>query len=199
MSRVSRRHAAGPSFDRRKLILYGSIGLIAIIAIVAVGLASRVPQTASQAPTYAKLTVGQAAPPFSAATTAGPFDSTKTDGKPVLLEVFATWCPHCQNETTVLNRLYDKFGKRIDFVAVSGSPTAMDESSPETQEDVIAFRQRFSVQYPIAFDQNLDVAKKYLQGGYPTIVVIDKSGKVASVDDGEIDLATLTKRVDAVL
>ena len=38
MSRVQRRQSASPSVDRRKLILYGSLGLLAIIAIVAVGI-----------------------------------------------------------------------------------------------------------------------------------------------------------------
>ena len=55
------------------------------------------------------------------------------------------------------------------------------------------------MKYPVAFDQNLDVAKKYLQGGYPTIVIIDKQDKIASVDDGEIDAATLTQRIKSVL
>lgn len=185
--------------DRRKLILYGSLGLIAIIAIVAVALASRVPKAASDAPVFAKLQVGDPAPQFAAATTAGPFDSAKTDGKPILLEVFATWCPHCQRETSVLNDLYKKYNGKIDIVAVSGSNVGMDSNSAETQADVMTFAQQFSVKYPIAYDANLDVAKKYLQGGYPTIVVIDKTNKIAYVDSGEIDQATLAKHLNAVL
>ena len=37
------------------------------------------------------------APQFEVATTAGYFDLSKTR-KPVFLEIFATWCPHCQRE-----------------------------------------------------------------------------------------------------
>jgi thiol-disulfide isomerase/thioredoxin len=198
MSRVQRRQAA-PSMDRRKLVLYGSLGLIAIIAIVAVALASRVPKAASDAPVYAKLQIGDAAPRFAAATTAGPFDSATADGKPILLEVFATWCPHCQHETSVLNDLYKQYNGKVDIVAVSGSNVGMDSNSAETQADVMHFAQQFSVKYPIAYDANLDVAKKFLQGGYPTIVVIDKARKVAYVDSGEIDKATLAKHLNAAL
>jgi len=199
MSRVQRRQASAPSTDRRKLILYGSLGLIAIIAVIAVALASRVPKAASDAPMYAKLSVGEAAPQFAAATTAGPFDSAKAGGKPVLLEVFATWCPHCQHETSVLNQLYAKYGGKVDIVAVSGSNVGMDGNAAETQEDVMTFAQHYAVKYPIAYDANLDVAKKFLQGGYPTIVVIDKANKIAAVEDGEVDGATLTKQLNAVL
>ena len=38
-------------------------------------------------------------------TTAGLFDLSKTR-KPVFLEVFATWCPHCQHEAPIVDRLY---------------------------------------------------------------------------------------------
>jgi thiol-disulfide isomerase/thioredoxin len=201
MNRVQRRHAAAkpaPS-SRRSLIMYGSLALVAVIIIAAVAFASRVPKAASDAPIYAKLTTGQDAPAFDVSTTAGRFDSTKPDGKPTLLEVFAAWCPHCQAETSVLNQLYGKYGSKVNFVAVSGSNVAMDGDSAETQADVVDFAKRFDVKYPIAYDANLDVAKKYLQGGFPTIVIINKSNKIASVDDGEIDEATLAKRLNSVL
>jgi thiol-disulfide isomerase/thioredoxin len=145
------------------------------------------------------LQIGDAAPRFAAATTAGPFDSATADGKPILLEVFATWCPHCQHETSVLNDLYKQYNGKVDIVAVSGSNVGMDSNSAETQADVMHFAQQFSVKYPIAYDANLDVAKKFLQGGYPTIVVIDKARKVAYVDSGEIDKATLAKHLNAAL
>ena len=48
------------------------------------------------------------------------------------------------------------------------------------------FVQKFKVAYPIAYDPDLTVANKYLQGGYPTIVVIGRDGKIAAVRDGEI-------------
>ena len=52
----------------------------------------------------------------------GPFNLPKADHKPVLLEVFATWCPHCQHEVSVLNPLFHQYGDKVHFVAVSGSP-----------------------------------------------------------------------------
>jgi thiol-disulfide isomerase/thioredoxin len=185
--------------NRRKLIMYGSLGLLAIIAIVAVALASRVPKAASDAPMYAKLSVGDTAPQFAAATTAGPFDSANAGGKPTLLEVFATWCPHCQHETSVLNQLYAQYGGKANIVAVSGSNVGIDGNASESQEDVMNFVHQFAVKYPVAYDPNLDVAKKYLQGGYPTIVLIDKANKIAYIDSGEIDEATLAKHIKAAL
>jgi thiol-disulfide isomerase/thioredoxin len=182
---------------RRRSILYASLGVVIVVMIVAVLSRNPQVQNASTAPQQAAINVGDTAPQFAISTTAGPFDLKSSAGKPVLLEVFATWCPHCQRMTTVLDDLYKKYGTKVNFVAVSGAPAGMDGSTPESQADVIAFQQRFKVQYPVAFDPNLDVANKYLQSGFPTIVLIDAKGKIATIGSGEIPEASLAKNLEA--
>jgi peroxiredoxin len=206
MNRVERRQGGGPTqaelraqAQRRRAILFGSLAMLAIVILIAVGLASRVPKAASEAPSYAKIKVGDKAPTFAVSTTGGLFDLANAGGKPTLLEVYATWCPHCQKETATLNALYDAYHTKANIVAVSGSPYAIDESSPETQADVAAFMERFSVRYPLAFDPSLDVAKKYLQGGFPTIVLIGKDGTVVGLRDGEVPGPDLSKALDAAV
>ncbi|HMD02527.1 MAG TPA: TlpA family protein disulfide reductase [Candidatus Baltobacteraceae bacterium] len=184
--------------NRRNVIIAGTLGALAVAIIVAIALASRVPQTASQAPILAPLAVGQTAPEFSVATTHGEFDLAKSTDKPTLLELFATWCPHCQAETSVLNRVYDRYGPRANVVAVSASEHGMDGVVPASQADVVDFMNRFDVRYPIAFDPNLDVAHKYLQGGFPTLVLI-QNGKVVAIGDGEIPYANLAAAFDSAL
>ncbi len=157
-------------------------------------------QNASVAPINALATMGQKAPDFQTPTTAGPFDLAAVD-KPVLLEVFATWCPHCQRETSVIDKLYEKYKGRVNFIAIPGSDTGMDGTSPESQFDVLNFQTRFNAQYPIAaYDPNLGVAKLYLKGGFPTIAVIDKNKTITYLNSGEIpynelnsELAKVTK------
>jgi len=193
------RASARPAGDRRKTVLYLTLAVIAIAIIVAVGYASRVPTAVTQGPTApAAIKVGSTAPEFDVSTTAGAVD-LKTMQAPVLLEVFATWCPHCQHETAVLNDLYKKYSKQIQFVAVSGSPLAMDYATPESQADVLSFAQHYNVQYPVAFDPDYSVAKSYLQSGFPTIVVIDKAKKITYLGDGELPEATLAKAITGVL
>jgi thiol-disulfide isomerase/thioredoxin len=186
---------------RNRMFLYVTLGLAVAIVIAVVAFYSRVPKTASTAPLQANIKVGDSAPEFAVATTNGPFDlkQVQATGKPVFLEVFATWCPHCQREVTTIDALYKKFGNQIAFVGVSGSPYGMDGSTPESQSDVIQFQQQLGVAYPIAYDPGLDVAGKYLTGGYPTIAIIDKSGKVAYLNSGELSSADLTKQINKVI
>ena len=183
----------------RKNLTYATIAVVVIALIVGVALASRVPKAATNGPTEsAKIKAGDAAPPFSVPTNGGTFDLAAVS-TPVLLEVFATWCPHCQRETAVLNDLAKRYAGKVAIVAVSGSPYGLDGSRPETQEDVNQFGAQYKVAYPIAFDQSLDVARKYLQKGYPTLVLIDAHKKIRWINDGEIPEADITKQLNAVL
>jgi len=187
---------------RRRLVL-GTIVAVALIAIAAVllyfiGPEHRRVQTASQSPIVGKAQLGQPAPSFVVATTAGLFDLSKTT-KPVFLEVFATWCPHCQHEAPIIDRVYRKYRGSVDFVAVSGSDTAMDGTSASSENDVLAWAARFKVQYPVAYDPLLNVANLYLQGGFPTIALIGRDKKVAYLNSGEISYGDLNAAVRRVL
>jgi len=71
--------AARRPADRRKLILYVTIAVVAIALIVVVAMANNgtlpgVPKAATEVRQQANLKVGQTAPEFSVSTTAGPFD-----------------------------------------------------------------------------------------------------------------------------
>lgn len=187
--------------NQRRLAVI-TIAAIAIIVVAAVAWyflrPSRQLETASQAPIVGKAQVGQPAPEFEVATTQGLFDLDKAT-QPVFLEVFATWCPHCQREVATIDRLYGKYRSRVDFVGVSGSDTAMDGTSTASQEDVLAWVQRFNVQYPVAYDPLLNVANLYLQGGFPTLAIIDKNKNVAYLTSGETSYNALDAQIRKVL
>ena len=199
MSRAATSKAATP--DRRRLILYVTLAVVAIAIVVAVVLGSRtnvVRKAASEAPMNSKLKAGDTAPEFAIQTNGGSFDLAQVS-TPVLLEVFATWCPHCQRETATLNELAGKYAGKLAIVAVSGSPYGIDGSSPESQTDVNRFGQQFQVRYPLAFDQDLKVAQLYLQGGFPTLVLIDRNKKITAIKSGEVTPADLEKLINPVV
>jgi thiol-disulfide isomerase/thioredoxin len=195
---MSKAAAQRPSGISRNTIIYATIAVLAIGAIVAVALANRIPKAAQTVNPSATLTVGATAPQFTANTDAGTFDLSSVSS-PVFLEVFATWCPHCQHEVPIVDAIAKKYSGKIAVVGVTGSPYGIDGSSPENQADVNDWVAKLGVTYPVAFDPNLTVANAYLQGGYPTLVLIGKDKKVAYVTSGEIPQATLEKAVDSLL
>jgi thiol-disulfide isomerase/thioredoxin len=187
----------------RRTLAFASVAALVLIAIAAVlvynfGPGRRSVQTASQSPIVGKAQVGQPAPSFVVSTTGGLFDLAAVE-KPVFLEVFATWCPHCQRETSVIDKLYGKYHARVAFVGVSGSDTGMDGTSASSQNDVLDFVLRFGVRYPVAYDPLLNVADLYLQGGFPTVALIGTNKKIAYLNSGEISYGDLDAAVKKLL
>ena len=197
---MSRAVSKSSAPNRGRIAIYAIGTLLVVGVIVAIGLLNRsaVPNSASNAPITSTLKVGNTAPEFAVPTNAGQFDLAGVS-TPVLLEVFATWCPHCQNETVVLNDLAAKYAGRVALVAVSGSAQGMDGNSPESQADVNTFGAKYNVRYPIAFDPELKVAGQYIQGGFPTLVLIDKNKKVSWTASGETPEADIVKALKKVL
>ncbi|HEY8296622.1 MAG TPA: TlpA disulfide reductase family protein [Candidatus Baltobacteraceae bacterium] len=187
----------------RRSALYVTLAIV-VVAIAAAIYFARRPSTISPlatqtaAPVAPKIAVGGRAPEFQALTTQGLFDLNKTK-KPVFLEVFATWCPHCQRETAVIDELYRANLGKVAFVAVSGSNVGIDGQTPETAADVLRFAQQFHVKYPVAYDGELTVANRYLQGGFPTIVIIDRSKHITYVNSGEVPADQLNAELQKVL
>jgi cytochrome c biogenesis protein CcmG, thiol:disulfide interchange protein DsbE len=185
----------------RKTLTYITLAIVAIAAVVAVGLANRgVVSNASQTvnPDAKKLTVGSKAPTFNITSNAGPFDLASVS-TPVFLEVFATWCPHCQREVPVVDALAKAYAGKVAFIGISGSPYGVDGSSPENQADIDAWVQKLGVTYPVAFDPDLQIANQYLQGGYPTIVMIDSHKIVRYVNSGELTPVELQTALNGLL
>ena len=185
----------------RKMLTYVTIAVIVIAAIAAIGLANRgVISNASTTvnPDAKKITVGSVAPTFNITTNAGPFDLASVN-TPVFLEVFASWCPHCQREVPVVDALAKAYAGKVAFIGISGSPYGIDGQSPENQADIDAWVQKLGVTYPIAFDPDLKVANAYLQGGYPTIVMIDQNKVIRYVNSGELTPVQLQAAINGVL
>lgn len=193
--------AARPSgWLNRRNLTYATVVIVILAAIAAVGLANRgaVSNVAQTVNPDSKLTVGSVAPTFSITTDAGPFDLATVD-TPVFLEVFATWCPHCMHEVPIVDALAKAYAGKVAFVGVSGSPYGMDEQSPESQDDVNLWVQKLNVTYPVAYDPDLKIANEYLQGGYPTIVIIDTHKVVRYINSGELTPAELESALNGVL
>ena len=113
-------------------------------------------------------------------------------GKVVLLNFWASWCPHCRRLIPSLVGLHDQYyskGLRIVGIAVSDHKQAVE-----------AFYQRGNINYPIAMG---DAYTRRLYGGVsglPTTVLIGRDGRIYSRFEGEPrDIGTLEERIKRLL
>lgn len=152
-------------------------------------------------PTFPPMShVGAKAPAFSLKAPLATITSQSLQGKPYLLEIFATWCPHCQRMTTVLRSLRKRFPpERFGMLSVTGSPYARS-STPENlvtenQQDVTAFERDFNTTWPSMYDPDLSVAKTWGLDGFPTIYIVDGKGTIVYAGSGEMQEPVLAAAI----
>ena len=157
-----------------------------------VGQVENLPASAAKPPlANALLPVGSIAPAFSLKTPTGAQVSLADySGKTVLLEFFATWCPHCQAETPHLIRLASTLSpSRYAFLAVN--------ADGEDAASIYAFDSYFKVPYPSLLDPGGRPGSFFQQGGagavsaaykvevFPTFYIIGPDGRVTWRSDQE--------------
>jgi cytochrome c biogenesis protein CcmG, thiol:disulfide interchange protein DsbE len=94
-------------------------------------------------------------------------------GKPVVLNIWGTWCGPCQAETRYLSSVYDELKPRVRFLGVD-----TEESNPDS---ALAFAPH--VRPPMRYPSVIDNDKAVLLGlhgpvGVPSTVFVDADGKV---------------------
>jgi peroxiredoxin len=96
-------------------------------------------------------------------------------GQPVLIEVFASWCPSCRSAAPAMSRLYrESVSPKAHFIGVS-----VDESVAQAQAAVSAWR----IPFPVLVDDG-SFARSYRIKSLPTFILIDAAGRVRRVSTG---------------
>ena len=102
-------------------------------------------------------------------------------GKPVLINFWATWCPHCQAERPLIQQISDEWqtkGVVLLTIDIIGSrPT-------ETPANLADFMQKNSYTFPVLLDINREVTKSYGIKFTPTYFLIDKDGIIREIRTG---------------
>ncbi len=118
-----------------------------------------------------RVEVGIEAPSYAARNLSG--DSVSLAllrGKPVLLNVWATWCLPCKEEIPYLESLHGKHGAQgLQIVGVS-----VDARGDESK--ITDFARDFRMTYPIWRDPDERVNTRFLALGVPSTYLIDRDG-----------------------
>lgn len=123
-----------------------------------------------------------------------PFDLASWQGKVVVVNFWASNCGPCVAEADAFEQVYqnDK-GKGVEFLGVD----VRDDKFQATQ-----FEADHHVSYPSLFDPSNLIALHFHgmpPNATPTTIVLDRSGRIAARQSGEIYFTQLRDLVDHVL
>jgi len=119
----------------------------------------------------APVEVGRPAPAYAAVSVEGDSVSLAAlRGKPVLLNIWATWCHPCREEIPELQRLYERYRDQgLELVGVS-----VDAGGDEAA--IRDFMRRYGMTYPVWRDPAENVSTTFLALGVPATFLIDRDG-----------------------
>ena len=143
----------------------------------------------------AQAVLGRPAPPFVLPDLEGvPRSRHEWDGKVLVVNFWATWCPPCREETPWFVELQESLGDSgVQFVGI-----ALD-----TEEQVRDFADTYGINYPLLLGekQGVAVAKAYgnRYGALPYTAVVDRQGRIRFVHRGGLQRARLEAVIRGLL
>jgi cytochrome c biogenesis protein CcmG, thiol:disulfide interchange protein DsbE len=100
-------------------------------------------------------------------------------GKVVILNFWASWCPPCEAESPLLERVQQQLVK-------SGDGTVLGATFNDTTTDAKTFMKDHGLTYPNVQDIGTDLAKEFGTNKLPETFVIDPQGKIVAISRGQV-------------
>jgi cytochrome c biogenesis protein CcmG/thiol:disulfide interchange protein DsbE len=113
------------------------------------------------------------------------------EGRPVILNFWASWCVECRVEADLLERSWQAY--RDDGVVFLG--VAYIDVEPKSLE----YLEEFNITYPNAPDLRSQISSKYDITGVPETFFINQAGEVVHIQLGPVNETMLTGLIDQML
>jgi thiol-disulfide isomerase/thioredoxin len=109
----------------------------------------------------------------------------------VIVDLFATWCTPCQQETPVLRSLAATYRDRgLQVIGISVG---------ELSSTVAAYAERYQLGYLLLVDVNSELFRAAGAGGIPTKLILDGSGRVLRVVTGPLTREAAVALIEELL
>ncbi len=113
-------------------------------------------------------------------------------GKVVVLNVWASWCKPCREESPLLQRWHERISR-------DGRATVLGVDVLDVSSDARAFAREHGLTYPMLRDPDGESLDALGVVAYPETFVIDRRGRIAATARGPVDEEFMRARVGPLL
>ncbi|MDZ5472273.1 redoxin domain-containing protein [Bacillus sp. 31A1R] len=137
---------------------------------------------------------GNQAPDFQLQTMEGEeIQLSSLQGKKVIVNFWATWCPPCKAEMPHMQEFYEEQKENgIEILAVNLATTEKDPTA------LWSFVEDYGLTFPILLDSEGEIADTYQAFTIPTSYVIDSSGIIRKKITGPMDKEMMLQLINSV-
>ena len=181
--------------DWNKRGTWNSLVLIWVVIGVSWIAFSRVPQSKGETESIAQALPqkGYLAPTLEGVTLSGsPISLEDIQGKVVLVNFWATWCPPCRLEMPAMQALYARYQDQgFEILAVN---------LQEQDDQMSAFVDEMGLTFPVIVDRAGDLSSAYKVTSLPTTFIVDREGIIRDrIVGGPLAEALLEAKISPLL
>lgn len=113
------------------------------------------------------------------------------EDKKIVLNFFASWCPHCKEETPHLIQFKKA---HEDVVVLMMNLTLLEDQF----EDFETFQKVYDVNLPILIDEKGDLLRNFRIQGTPYNVFLDKEHVIKNIIPGGMNYEMLERQIESL-
>ncbi|MCL2060437.1 MAG: TlpA family protein disulfide reductase [Oscillospiraceae bacterium] len=115
------------------------------------------------------------------------------NGKPIVLNFWASWCPPCKGEMPEFELAYQELGDSVQFIMLD-----ITDGQRETRDIGAKFINDEGYTFPVFFDEGQEGAYTYGIRYIPTTIFIDRDGYIVAGSQSAIDGNLLRRGIDLI-
>lgn len=108
------------------------------------------------------------------------------EGKIVVMNFWATWCPPCKFELGSFERSYKEYGDEVAFLMVN-----VTDGVQETKESCLTYVDEMDYTFPVYLDSDFSAMSKYSTGSLPTTFFISPDGDIVAYSIGMLEKSNI--------